>query len=447
MAVTLQRSAVLLSMIILLLINHSEQLQSSRVQTLLRIQRLLNYPSVLSSWNSSTDFCNSEPDTSVTVVCYGESITQLHIIGNKGAPALPKYFSVDSFVTTLVSLSEMKVLTLVSLGLWGPLPGKIARLSSLEILNLSSNFLYDAIPGELSSLSGLQTIVLDDNMFSGELPSWISKLPVLAVFSLRKNMFNGSLPHSFSNLESLRVLALSYNYFHGEVPDFSSLTNLQVLDLEDNAFGPQFPKLGNKLVTLVLSKNQFRAGIPADMSSCYQLQQLDLSRNNFVGPFPSSLISLPSLTFLNVADNKLTGMLLENQSCSSELKFVDLSSNLLTGNLPTCLLPAAKKKLLYAGNCLANGDQDQHPLSLCRNEALAVGVFPHQKRRKEASKAIMALCITGGIVGGAAIFVLSFLAIRKMKGGKTIRKPSTRLISENASIGYPSKLLSDASKL
>ncbi|KAF2306889.1 hypothetical protein GH714_022374 [Hevea brasiliensis] len=443
MAKTFEHSAILVFIIILLLVEHSEQLQTSQGQTLLRIQRLLNYPYILNGWNSTTDFCNTDPNSSVTVVCYGDSITQLHIIGNKGSSMLPRNFSIDSFVTTLVSLPDLKVLTLASLGLWGPLPGKIARLSSLEILNMSSNFLYDPIPEDLSSLTSLQTLILDDNMFSGELPHWLGSLPLLAVLSLRKNMFNGSLPSSFSDLENLRVLALSHNYFYGEVPDFSSLTNLQVLDLEDNAFGPQFPQLGNKLVTVVLSKNKFRDGLPAEVSSYYQLQRLDLSHNKFVGPFPQYLLSLPSITYLNVADNKFTGVLFENQSCSADLEFVDVSSNLISGHLPECLHSDSKEKIMYAGNCLATRDQSQHPLSFCRNEALAVGILPQHEKRRRDSK-IIALGAIGGIVGGIALVVLIFLAVKKSNARKTVKRPTTRLISENASTGYPSKLLSDA---
>ncbi|XP_065853461.1 probable inactive leucine-rich repeat receptor-like protein kinase At3g03770 [Euphorbia lathyris] len=443
MAIPFQYSAILVLVILMVLFNHSEQLQSSEGKSLLRIQHLLNYPSVLNGWNSSTDFCNFDPSPSVTVVCYEESITQLHIIGNKGTQILPRNFSIDSFVTTLVTLPNLKVLTLVSLGLWGQLPGKIARLPSLEILNISSNFFYDSIPEDLSSLTGLQALILDDNMFSGELPHWFDSFPLLGVLSLRKNMFNGTLPNSLSNLENLRVIVLSHNYFNGEIPDLSSLRNLQVFDLEDNDFGPQFPQLGNKLVTLILSKNKFRDALPARVSSFYQLQRLDLSHNKFVGPFPGSLLTLPSITYLNIADNKFTGMLFENQSCSADLDFVDLSSNLISGHLPNCLKSHSKEKVQYAGNCLATRDQRQNRISFCRNEALAVGILPQRRKRGEAAK-VITFGVIGGFVGGIALVGLIFLIVRKVNARKTIKQPKTRLISENASTSYPSKLLSDA---
>ena len=74
-------------------------------------------------------------------------------------------------------------------------------------------------------------------------------------------------------------------------------------------------------------------------------------------------------------DNKLTEMLFENTSCNVELEFANLFSNLLNGQLPSCLLDSKDKVFLYARNCLATGKENQHPLSFCQNEALAVGSY------------------------------------------------------------------------
>ncbi|KAL1211534.1 putative inactive leucine-rich repeat receptor-like protein kinase [Cardamine amara subsp. amara] len=382
---------LLLLVLLLASIDDSTQLQSSQSQTLLRLQQLLYYPKVLSSWNNFTDFCNSEPSPYLTVVCYEDSVTQLHIIGDKGSHMLPKRFSINSFVTTLVKLPDVKVLTFVSLGLWGRLPEKINRLSSLEILNVSSNFLFGHIPHELSSLACLQTLILDENMFSGELPDWIGSLPSLAVLSLRKNVLNGSLPSSLSSLSGLRVLALANNRFNGVLPDLSHLTNLQVLDLEGNSFGPLFPRLSNKLVSLILSKNRFRSAVSA-----------------------------------------------------IELMFVDLSSNLLTGSLPTCLKPSSgtRRAVVYAGNCLATPDEGQRPVSFCSNEALAVGVLPHRRNRQ--SKFGIALGVTAGILGVILLSGALFVVLKRYNAKRTATKASPRLITEHASMGYTSKLLSDA---
>ncbi|KAI4348483.1 hypothetical protein L6164_009204 [Bauhinia variegata] len=445
MAKELHPSMLLVLVTIFLSISDSEQLQSSQSQALLRIQELLNFPAILSSWNNNTDFCNTEPNSSLTVECYEDTITQLHIIGNKKAPLRPRNFSIKSFATALVKLPNLKVLTLVSLGIWGPLPGTISRLSSLEILNMSSNFLYGGIPQEFSLLSNLQTFILDDNMFAGRLPDWLDSLAALTVLSLKNNLFNGSLPNSLGSLETLRVLSLSHNHFYGVVPDLSRLTNLQVLELDDNAFGPQFPRLGNKLVTLTLSNNKFRSGIPAELNSYYQLQRLDISSNSFVGPFQPALLSLPSITYLNISGNELRGMLFENFSCNSELEQVDLSSNLLTGSLPKCLLSDSKGKTVkYAENCLEDTNQNQHPLPSCHTEALAVGILPERRKHKQVSKVLISLGIIGGSLGGVSLVALIFFLVRRRNVKNKTKNPPTRSISENAASGYTSKLLSDA---
>ncbi|KAE9599661.1 putative protein kinase RLK-Pelle-LRR-VI-1 family [Lupinus albus] len=438
-------SLLLLLVTILVYVHHSEELQSFQSQNLLRIQRLLNFPSALSNWNKNTDFCSTDSSSYLNIVCYEGNITQLNIIGERRTPL--ENFSINSFVTTMVRLQSLKVLTLVSLGIWGPLPAEIANLSSLEIVNVSSNFMHGSIPYEISSLSNLQTLILDNNMFSGQLPNWFDLIPALNVLSFKNNLFNGSLPNSVGRLLSLRILSLSHNHFNGTVPDLSSLKNLQVLELDDNAFGPQFPRLGNKLVALVLRNNRFRSGIPAEASSYALLQKFDISSNTFVGPFPPALLSLPSITYLNISGNKLTGMLFENLSCNSELDVVDLSSNLLTGSLPRCLVSNSSdndRTVLYARNCLEKPNQDQQPQTFCQREAVAVGILPDRKNHTKASNVFLSIGVIGGTIGGVALVLLIFFVIRRGNAKSKIKNPQTRLISENAASGYTSKLLSDA---
>ncbi|CDP12665.1 unnamed protein product [Coffea canephora] len=438
-------AALVLFFALSVLVGHSQKLQSSQAQTLLRIQQFLNFPESLSGWKNDTDFCNPEPRSTLTVVCYEESITQLHIIGEKETNKLSKNFSIDSFVTTLVKLPNLKVLRLVSLGLWGALPDKLSRLSSLEILDISSNFFYGTIPRGILSLTGLQALIFDGNMFNGRFPDELGSLSVLTVLSMRNNSCSGSLPDSLGSLENLRILALSNNNFSGEVPDLRNLENLQVLDLENNSLGPQFPPVNKKIVSLVLRKNKFTYGIPDEVKSFYQLDHLDVSSNKFVGPFPSYLLSMPSITYLDISANRFTGMLFEDVSCNTELKFVNLSANLLTGRVPSCLLSNSRNRIFqYAANCLATKDVTQQPNSYCQNQALAVGILPHHRRQKEASKIILALSISGSTIGAVLLLALAFVLVRKFLAKNEAQKLPVRIIEENASTGYTSKILSDA---
>lgn len=445
MAKEFKQSLILLLLVVSFHISLSEKLQSSQVETLLRIQSLLNFPAVLNSWSKKTKFCNLDPTPSVTVVCYGNNLTQLHISGDKGAPKLPHNFSIDSLVTTLVKLPSLKVLTLASLGLWGPLPGKIERLSSLEMLNISSNFLYGKIPEEISYLTNLQGIILDDNMFNGEIPDILGSFPALNALSLRNNSFDGLLPKSLSKLIGLRVLTLANNQFSGEVPDLRGLKNLEVLDLENNSLGPDFPQLENKLVTLILSNNKFRSGIPDGIGLYYQLEKLDISSNKFMGPFPMSLLSLPSINYLNISGNKFTGTLSNNMSCNDALTFVDMSFNLLTGDLPDCLESKSKKKIVhYEGNCLNMLDNSQHEYSFCRNEALAAGIVTSYKKHDQTRKAILASSIVGGVSVFVVLVILVLWLFKRVHAKKKLDARPPRVISEKASTGYTTNLFSDA---
>ncbi|XP_031495188.1 probable inactive leucine-rich repeat receptor-like protein kinase At3g03770 isoform X1 [Nymphaea colorata] len=440
----------------------TQQLQSSQSQTLLRIKGLLGLPQALQPWNISTDFCSIEPSQTLTIVCYEDSITQLHITGNRDPPPpalksnstnftasdfkLLRSFSAPSFFTTLARLPNLKVLTLTSLGLWGPLPAQVAHLSSLEILNISSNFFYGRIPEEISLLKNLQTVILDSNMFSGAVPESLTMLPVLAVLSLRNNFLNGSLPSSLSSLENVRILDLSSNFLYGKVPDLSSLTNLQVLNLADNYFGPQFPEIGNELVVLVLRNNKFASGIPSSISSCYQLQTLDISSNRFGGPFLPDLLSLPAMRHLNISGNRLTGILAENMSCNSRLENVDLSSNLLTGSLPSCLVSNLQNGVFFYGrNCLSSESQNQHPYAFCRTEALAVGLSLANKKKEAPRKMEIALGILGGLLLAIALStVLLCVLLRRSRTRSAVMKPPRRLVAETVTADLSSKLLTNA---
>ncbi|KAJ1411589.1 Protein kinase domain [Sesbania bispinosa] len=412
----------LLLLILFLTIHLSEELQFSQYQTLLKVQQLLGYPSALGSYSSNTDNCNIEPTPSLTLVCYEDSLTQLHVVGNKGFTSLPQNFSSDTLFATLGSLSSLKVLSLVSLGLWGPLPESIAQLSSLEILNISSNYFNGAIPVQVSHLKNLQSVVLDDNNFNGEIPNWVGSLQGLAVLSLKNNWFSGNLPTSVKSLVTLRVLDLSNNQLSGELPNLHNLSNLQVLHLENNTFGPHFPSLPTKLVSLVLRNNSFKLSVPSNISSFYQLQKLDLSFNGFVGPFPPSLLSLPSLNYLDISSNKFTGLLFKNFSCNDDLHFVNLSSNLLKGELPTCLRPKTRV-VLYTRNCLSNENQDQLPSTFCSNEALAVNVTPQQQKHKRTTGTTVLVSSMGGVVGVLIVGVV-ILVVSQVHKKHVVKTPS-----------------------
>ncbi|KAI4314200.1 hypothetical protein L6164_027133 [Bauhinia variegata] len=368
------------------------QLSPSDNRILFQVQKLLEYPQVLQGWTNWTNFCYLPPSPSLRIVCSNAHITEITIIGNKSSPShrpkpaswnspltLSERFSIDSLFTDLTKLSSLKVLSLVSLGLWGPLPAKINRFWSLEVLNISSNFIYGQIPSSISSLKTLRNLVLADNLFNDS------------------------------------------------VPDLKSLVSLEELNLGNNKLGPEFPSVSNNLVSIILRNNSLKFRIPSELNRFNRLQRFDISSNEIFGTIPSFLFSLPSILYLNLAENRLSGNLSVNTACNAALTSVDISNNLLVGKLPHCIgLKSLNRTVVYLWNCLSDGKLSyQHPSSYCKKEE-TIAVEPPRKSQTQKKESSMKLGLILGIIGGCvgiaallALFVLFILKKSKAERAKS----------------------------
>ncbi|AAF43939.1 Contains similarity to a Receptor-like Protein Kinase 5 Precursor from Arabidopsis thaliana gi/1350783 and contains an Eukaryotic Protein Kinase PF/00069 domain and Leucine Rich PF/00560 repeats [Arabidopsis thaliana] len=361
------------------------QLISSESRTLLEIQKHLQYPPTLRSWSNWTNFCYLPSSPSFKILCFNGHVTELTVTGNRTVK-LPGRFSSDSLFTVLTKLSNLKTLSLVSLGISGPLPSQIIRLSSsLQSLNLSSNFISGNIPKEISSLKNLRSLVLANNLFNGS------------------------------------------------VPDLRGLSNLQELNLGGNKLGPEVvPSLASNLITISLKNNSFGSKIPEQIKKLNKLQSLDLSSNKFTGSIPRFLLSLPSLQNLSLAQNLLSGSLPNSSLCNSKLRILDVSRNLLTGKLPSCFSSKKQTVLLFTFNCLSiNGSPSakyQRPVTFCENEAkqavAAVKSDTKDKERKEEDTGIELGLVIGIIIGVILVSaVLAGLVLVRMRKSRSKEEP------------------------
>ncbi|KAG0491782.1 hypothetical protein HPP92_005180 [Vanilla planifolia] len=255
----------------------SQQLSASQRQTLLRLQRILEYPSFLSSWNRYTSFCNLSPTPSLSISCSPTGqVTVLSIVSDGRRSPLSANFSSDSLFTTLSQLSSLTSLSLVSLGIWGPLPSKIKRISSLEALNLSSNYFNGTVP-DLQSMAFLQDLDLSGNFLGPQFPSLGKNIATLA---LKNNTFGGDIPSNLASLHALQKLDLSSNQLSGPIPSF--------------LFSQPFVRY------LDLSGNSLKGALPADLTCGKDLNFVDISRNLLLGSLPSCIRSNSSnLVVLN----------------------------------------------------------------------------------------------------------------------------------------------------
>lgn len=378
----------------------NQTLSPSQNKLLIRLYHILQSPPVLSPLNTSTNFCYLPQSPNLTITCSNNQITQLIIVGDR--PFSPNWysslsasFSIDAFFTTLVKLSSLEVLSLVSLGIWGPLPSKIDRLKSLRVLNLSSNYIYGELPQEISTMTSLQNLVL------------------------------------------------STNYINGTVPNLKPLTGLTELDLSFNRLGPDFPSLSNSIVKLVL-KNNSLTKIPQNLANLLSMvQELDLSYNQLSGWVPSSLFSLPSIQYLDLSHNKLTGQLPQTLNCGNSISFLDISNNMLSGTLPSCMVSNSSNRVVnFSWNCLNSVDlKNQHPNSYCNEGALAAVLPPpNDVSTSKKSNTSLIVGIVGGILGGVVIIaILVGIVLKKVKkegqfeGGNVFKPKEGKSLAQKSS--------------
>lgn len=399
------------------------QLIPTETRILFQVQRQLEYPEALQGWNNWTNFCYLPSSPSLAIVCSGNHVVELAIVGNKTSPSrvhnlglssgkfsasgqtLSRTFSVESFFTVLTKLSNLKSLSLVSLGLWGELPPKINRLRSLESLNLSSNFIY------------------------------------------------GKIPQSITTLKSIRSLVLSDNLFNGSVPDLKIIEVLEELDLSSNSLGPDFPSLGVNLVNVSLRNNSFKSEIPPGLGSLTRLLRFDVSYNNLSGPFPTSIFSLSSVQYINLAENRLNGTIPTNLSCDGNLTYVDFSHNLLVGKLPPCMKSnSTNRTVISSWNCLSNGDTKyQRPYSYCKKEELAVQPPTGSLAPKKETRIKLGLVI--GVIGGTVVAtaflgLLIFCIIRRDEERRSSgdEKTTGRSFAKELSFRWVPKSSAESSK-
>ncbi|KAK2661509.1 hypothetical protein Ddye_000083 [Dipteronia dyeriana] len=435
-----------------LLIPSTHELQTSQVQVLLQLRKHLEYPSSLEILeNYEGDPCNLTSTAHMSITCQGNSVTELKIVGDKpvkvndfNGHAIPNQtlsesFYIDSFVTTLSRLTSLRVLSLVSLGIWGPLPDKIHRLSSLEVLDFCSNFMSGSIPFGISRLNKLQSLAMDTNFFNGSVPDWWDSLSNLTILSLKDNQLKGPFPTSICRITSLTDLAMSHNELSGKLPDMSTLTSLHVLDLRENKLDSGLPVLPKGLITILLSKNSFSGEIPNQFGELDVLQHLDLSFNHLSGTPPSALFSLSNISYLHLASNRLSGSLPDNLSCGSKLGFVDISNNKLTGVLPPCLDSTSDKTVVkFGGNCLSTDGQHQHQESYCREASMS-----KQSRVRDIGVLV-------AIIGGAVLFivllgsVLLILCRRYCSRVQIERHTRPKVVHDNPPTGVSSEVLTNA---
>ena len=198
--------------------------------------------------------------------------------------------------------------------------------------------------------SHVTQLALGDNQLSGNIPD-LSSLSNLQDLYLYSNQLSGIIPSQLGNLTNLIGLYLYSNQLSGTIPSqLGNLTNLTYLGLNNNQLSGTIPyQLGSltNLKYLYLYSNQLTGSIPYQLGNLTNLQFLDLYNNLLYGSIPYQLGSLTNLTDLGLGMNQLSGGIPTQLGSLSKLTYLGLNNNQLNGSIPYQLGSLSNLKYLY----------------------------------------------------------------------------------------------------
>jgi len=154
------------------------------------------------------------------------NLTQLRLRDNQLTGTISPEFS---------NLNNLTLLTIDNNQLSGSLPTELGQLTNLEYLFLNGNQLSGSIPSNLGSLSNLKYLYLMDNQLTGSVPNEICNLTNLERLYLDRNQLTGVIPADITNLNKLVEFHI-YNNLFFDLPDLSTITSLNELQIQNNKF-------------------------------------------------------------------------------------------------------------------------------------------------------------------------------------------------------------------
>lgn len=214
----------------------------------------------------------------------------------------------------------------------------ICGLQSLQKIDLGGNSLYGSISAGLKNCTRLQILNLGLNSFSGEVPE-LSSIHELNFLNLNKSGVSGIFPwKSIQNLSSLTFLSLGDNPFDStpfplEVLNLEKLYWLYLTNCSMRGEIPDGIQNLSLLENLELSDNQMSGEIPAGIVKLKKLSQLELYNNSFTGKFPVGFGNLTSLKKFDASQNRLEGDLSELRFLN-QLESLHLFENQFSGEIP-----------------------------------------------------------------------------------------------------------------
>jgi Leucine-rich repeat (LRR) protein len=293
------------------------------------------------------------------------------------------------------SLPNLRVLSLSSCNLSGPIDSSLQNLQSLSIIRLNDNDFSTPVPEFFADFKKLTSLEVSNSWLNGKFLEKIFKVPTLQTLELSYNYelrgslpefppngslrtmflirtsFYGALPSSIGNLKMLSTIDLESCNFVGSIPNsMASLTQLKFLDISHNKLNGSIPNFSmcKNLTTVRLYNNYFSGEIiSAQWEKLLNLETLELRSNLLNGNIPDSLFSLPSLQMLDLSYNQFSGQLKEFSNASSFLEYLFLDNNHLEGPIPMSISELHGLKELSLGSNKFNNTMNLSVIQQLKN--------------------------------------------------------------------------------
>ncbi|GMI74220.1 pollen receptor like kinase 1 [Hibiscus trionum] len=201
----------------------------------------------------------SEPET---LLKFKASLKNAGGLGWEKNPKPPCDAHRSSWVGVVCMNSSVLGIQLEGLGISGTIDvDTLSGFPNLKSLSFMNNNFQGSMP-DFRKLKDLKSLYLSKNQFSGDIPADAFKgLIKMMKLYLSENKFTGEIPSSVLELPKLKELKLDGNRFSGRVPDFKQ-TNLQVVNLSNNALEGSIPEKLRKMDTTMFSGNKGLCGAP-----------------------------------------------------------------------------------------------------------------------------------------------------------------------------------------
>ncbi|GKV35136.1 hypothetical protein SLEP1_g43445 [Rubroshorea leprosula] len=218
---------------------------------------------------------------------------------------------------SLGKLSKLYWLDLADNQLTGSIPVSTLNSPGLDLLlkakhfHFNKNKLSGTIPPELfSSEMVLIHVLFDGNQLTGIIPSTLGLVQTLEVLRLDRNALIGTVPLNINNLTNVNELNLAHNNLTGPLPDLTSMSTLNYVDLSSNSFdsseAPVWFSTLSSLTTLVLEYGSLQGTLPQKLFSFPQIQQVKLRNNALNGTLDFGDNIGPQLELVDLQNNQIS---------------------------------------------------------------------------------------------------------------------------------------------